>query len=810
MSTPPSRVDAHIHKRNPLKLTALATAAFVAIAGQAIVVPAAMADETTTIAGGQSSGDSLFPNVGNTGYDVSHYDIEIAWATSQAISATTTITAKVDAGYALSTFSLDFEGLTIDSLEVNGQPASYERIIDAASTKYKLIVTPTTPVTGEFTTVISYSGTPTKHTDPDESYEGWYATSHGATAVNEPVGAMTWYPVNNSLLDKATYNIDLTVPTTIAGYTAAAVSNGELLSRTPDEGSGTTTWKWQETNQMEPYLSMVSIGPYDIYESDIYLETTDRTIKDWSFIDPTLSTSRKTTAIASKNRTPEILNWMEQHYGRYPGNSTGIVVDSLNLGYALETQDRPVYSNSASLSTHIHELVHQWFGDSVSPTDWSDIWLNEGPADYITAEANFGLGITNATPENSFYSAWNLTSATSSSWLVPVAGFDDPAGLFDWQTYTRASWTLENLRSRVGDATFSTIMNTWLTRYAGTNASTADYIALVKEISGNTDDVEAFFQEWLYLLGKPAWPATWTYGVTSDTADGTVLKRGDLVTVTLSAANVGKVALDGKEVTLDLSSLLPYATIDLGANADVLTLDGSVLTWTVPSTALAQAAETSFTATVSDTASGGAFGLAAHAAGLGVTNTGSAYTYSTEKYSVSPSGIPTIAGTAKVGSTLSVQPGEWDPTATLSYQWKANGASIAGATGSTLVVTPTLKGKSVTVTVTGAKDGYTSVSTTSASVTVAAGTLTHKPTPVISGKAKVGSKLTVKLGTLDPGVKVTYQWKAKGKSISGATGKTLKLTKGLKGKKITVTVKITKAGYTTVKKTSRGTRAVAR
>ena len=171
---------------------------------------------------------------------------------------------------------------------------------------------------------------------------------------------------------------------------------------------------------------------------------------------------------------------------------------------------------------------------------------------------------------------------------------------------------------------------------------------------------------------------------------------------------------------------------------------------------------------------------------------------------------PKISGTAKVGYTLTATPGTWGPApVTLRYQWRANGASISGATARHLQDRGSRAGKKITVTVTGTKTGYTTAAKTSGSTaTVAAGTLIAQ-TPSISGRAKVGVRLTANPGTWSPGpVTLTYRWKANGASICGATATTFVIPTSAKGKKITVTVTGTKAGYTTAAKTSSPTATV--
>jgi len=173
-------------------------------------------------------------------------------------------------------------------------------------------------------------------------------------------------------------------------------------------------------------------------------------------------------------------------------------------------------------------------------------------------------------------------------------------------------------------------------------------------------------------------------------------------------------------------------------------------------------------------------------------------------------GKPTIGGIAVVGSTLTAAAGTWTAGATLSYQWSANGAAIAKATGATYTITAAQLGKKLTVTVTGARDGYASASSTSASTAaVKTGTL-KAAAPAIAGSVAVGSTLTAKPGSWTGGTAFTYQWYADGKAIKGATKSTLKLVAAQQGKKISVKVTGKQSGYVTAAKTSASTAKAAK
>ena len=198
----------------------------------------------------------------------------------------------------------------------------------------------------------------------------------------------------------------------------------------------------------------------------------------------------------------EIIDFFSGVYGQYPFSSGGGIVDHApEVGYALESQTKSQYDQTPSPGTVVHEIAHQWFGDSVTLTVWPDIWLNEGFAtwsEWIYNERHGG-----PTAQESFDEAF-ARPASNPFWARPPANLGGPEFLFTAPAYDRGAMTLQALRGKVGDATFFRIMRAWYARNRDGNVTTADFVRLAEARSGK--QLDRFFRVWLF---EPVKPTSW-------------------------------------------------------------------------------------------------------------------------------------------------------------------------------------------------------------------------------------------------------------------------------------------------------------
>ena len=434
-------------------------------------------------------GDPYYPLYGNGGYDVAHYDLQVRYQPrTDYLWGLATIQAVATQG--LSSFNLDFVGLTVRSITVNGATAAWSR------TEHELTVVPATPIEygSSFTALVSYDGVPITAFDPfaPDVQVGFMHTNDGAIVSGEPDVAVFWYPANDHPVDRATYTFEVTVPD---GY--EVVANG--LPAGAESNGRWTTHMWQAADPMAAYLATIDIGDWII---DDYV--TEGGLRVIDAIDP----HQHRAAQAVLAREEEILAFLEDTYGPYPFESAGAIVDD-HPGYqfAMEMQTRPVYPSAFlkwgwkygwGTSLVLHELAHMWFGDLVAVNQWKDIWLNEGLASY--AEWLWADHEGQATPQEILEATWADIPAEDPFWEI-VIGDPGAADMFHGAVYTRGAMTVQALRNEVGDDDFWQILDEWLEAHAWATGSTEEFMALAQQVS--EEDLSDFFQIWLFTPDKP-------------------------------------------------------------------------------------------------------------------------------------------------------------------------------------------------------------------------------------------------------------------------------------------------------------------
>ncbi|AXG53366.1 zinc metalloprotease membrane protein [Streptomyces lincolnensis] len=443
-------------------------------------------------------GDRLFPHLGNPGYDVASYDLSFTYpgTNSKPLQAVTTIDAWTTAP--LERVNLDFAHGKVDSVEVDGAPAAF------TSAGEDLVVTPEQPLPrGSWMRItVRHTSDPVPAADRDG---GWVRTDDGLAMANQADVAHLVFPCNDHPSDKAMFTIRVTAPN---GYTA--VANG--LPTHVDRAGRATTWTYRTQHPMATELAQVSVGrstvlrrtgPHGLPVRDVV------PTKDRSRLEPWLK------------KTPGQISWMEEKVGPYPFETYGLLVAAADTGFELETQTLSLFERDLFTepgfpewyvdSIMVHELAHQWFGDSVSPRTWSDLWLNEGHATWYEAlYAEEKAGRTLQARMKAAYGAsdrWRAAGGPPAAPKAPTPG--QKIGIFRANVYDGAALVLYALRQEIGRPAFERLERAWVTRHKDGVATTADFVALAEEISGR--DLGAFSEGWLYgektppMPGHPEW-----------------------------------------------------------------------------------------------------------------------------------------------------------------------------------------------------------------------------------------------------------------------------------------------------------------
>ncbi len=426
-----------------------------------------------------SLGDSRYPGLGNGGYDVDHYTLDLFFETATGIL---TGIATIDAGAVadLDAFNLDFVGYEVTTLLVDGQAAPFSR----AGRELTIDPAPVLPAGEAFTVTVEYTGTPATNASEAVPFAvGWRTATDGTSyVVAEPDGAATWFPCNDHPLDKATFTFRITAPNPLL-----AIANGTLTDTITDIGS--TTRVYEMAQPMPTYLATVVIGTLAVVEDPT--ATAEAGVVIRNVLPPDVAAAPP-PALGEQG---EMLAFLESVFGPYPFDLYGIAVVPEFPG-ALENSTLSLFGQGFLAQpifefVLVHELAHQWFGNHVTPADWGDIWLNEGFATYAEW---LWLEHTDGPAALDEITAANREQMASVA--LPPPGTPPADNLFNASVYRRGGLVLHALRLEIGDAAFFATLRTYVDLYGGATARTTDFIEVAEEVGGRP--LDTLFDAWLY------------------------------------------------------------------------------------------------------------------------------------------------------------------------------------------------------------------------------------------------------------------------------------------------------------------------
>ena len=421
-------------------------------------------------------------------YDVLSYDITtMIFPDSQIIEATTSISfvVTIDMEHNL---LFDFAGLQLDSVILDSDS------IQCALQSESLIIHLETPLmTGDTHLVrIHYQGTPEK---------GLYfrSNSNGDPVIyshNEPYDAHFWFPCKDDPSDKAKLVMTVDVPDQFI-----VLSNGELIDKI-EINPQYARYLWQEDYPIATYLISIAASSYLITTNIFTWDGSDLLLEYYVYPTDVSKGAKALEAVV------EMLEFYSLFIGEYPFFSDKYAMSEVPLqeAAAMENQTATTMRDKVMDNENIiaHELVHQWWGDALTPRSFVDIWLNEGFATYFDAlftEYKYG--------EEAFLRRmddFRTIMGSDGSLAYPI--YNTPQEyLFGRAVYMKGAWVLHMLRNEVGDQIFKEIIQKYYEEYNYLNVQTGLFVEIVGSVSGQS--CATFFDQWLNYGGIPLLIGSW-------------------------------------------------------------------------------------------------------------------------------------------------------------------------------------------------------------------------------------------------------------------------------------------------------------
>ena len=320
--------------------------------------------------------------------------------------------------------------------------------------------------------------------------------------LSQPEDARFWFPTWDKPDDFMTFEIELTVPDSLDAY-----ANGELVSAEVEGGMRTNLWRLDQPHV--PYLAAFAVGRYEAVADTFRRQ--DGTFVPLEYI---VEPEYAPYAHLIFGETPRMIEVFERRFGvRYPWpNYRQVTAQQFSAGGMEHTTlstmssrlqvDSRAHLDYTGRDLIAHELVHQWFGNLVTSSDWANLALNEGFASYmeqVYLEDAHGMDAAQEHAINELRGY--LRQSQSLRRPIIWFGYNDPYDLYDSHTYQKAARVLNMLRFEVGEEAWWSGVHAYLDELRHQNSTADDLQRVMEAASGQ--DLSRFFEQWFHSPGHP-------------------------------------------------------------------------------------------------------------------------------------------------------------------------------------------------------------------------------------------------------------------------------------------------------------------
>lgn len=385
--------------------------------------------------------------------------------------------------------------MIVDSVLVDGAISNFSRSGDILL----ILLSQTLNRDNEIETVVYYRGEPTNN--PYNSYVREKRRPRSPNPVlwtlSEPYGAHAWWPCKESLTDKID-SIDLVIKVPSGNRVA---SNGVLIDSSALNDSQ-LVYHWQHRYPIVTYLVAFSVSDYASFVDKVYWSDGD-SMEIVNYLFPETVPSSRNPA----KETVAMMHLFDSLFGPYPFKKEKYGHAQMLRSGGMEHQTMS-FMSGLNYGLVAHELAHQWFGDQVTCATWSDLWLNEGFATYLSYLTFYHLKSDEESREE-LISIRNRAMRENSG-SVFVVDTMDVSRLFSGRlTYAKGALLLRMLEWKLGSDNFYLGIRNYLLdpKLSYGSATTLDLIRHLEAVSN--ESLTEFFVDWFYGEGYPTFTVRW-------------------------------------------------------------------------------------------------------------------------------------------------------------------------------------------------------------------------------------------------------------------------------------------------------------